>query len=115
MKQLIYVALFAGLFGCQSPANLNQSQQQNFDDSVVDVIYNANIYTVDKGQAKVEALAYQNDRIVAVGKLQTILEKFPNAKQNNLRGATVVPGFIDAHGHLLGLGQSLIIADLMGT
>ena len=125
MKQLIYVALFAGLFGCQSPEdetssnsndpNLNQSQQQNFDDSVVDVIYNANIYTVDKGQAKVEALAYQNDRIVAIGKLQTILEKFPNAKQNNLRGATVVPGFIDAHGHLLGLGQSLIIADLMGT
>ena len=32
-----------------------------------------------------------------------------------MKGMTVVPGFIDSHGHLLGLGQSLINADLVGT
>ena len=83
--------------------------------SPVTVVTNATIYTVDQRRPVVSSFAYQNDRIIAVGNEQALLATYQNAQQLNLNGATVIPGFIDAHGHLLGLGQSLSNANLMGT
>ena len=115
MKHLIYAALMCCLLACQDKVSLTKDQPNKQDHSAVSLVYNATIYTVDSSQASIEAFAYEGDRIVAVGTLQSIREKFPTAQQIDMQGATVIPGFIDAHGHLLGLGQSLIFADLMGT
>jgi len=115
MKHLIYAALMCCLLACQDKASQTKDQPSKQDHSAVSLVYNATIYTVDSSQASIEAFAYEGDRIVAVGTLQSIREKFPTAQQIDMQGATVIPGFIDAHGHLLGLGQSLIFADLMGT
>ncbi len=125
MKPLIYAAIVFCLIACQNadkPTNQqskgkkdHSSAAQESSASTIKIVYNANIYTVDKAQPKVESFAFENNKIIAVGELQTVLEKYPNAQQMNMRGATIIPGFIDAHGHLLGLGQSLIIADLRGT
>ncbi|GHA06851.1 amidohydrolase [Arenicella chitinivorans] len=81
----------------------------------VTVVTNATIYTVDQRRPVVSSFAYQNDKIIAVGNEQALLATYQGAQQLDLNGATVVPGFIDAHGHLLGLGQSLSYANLMGT
>lgn len=87
----------------------------NPSNSSITVVHNATIYTVDKAQAKVQAFAYENGKIIDLGDSDSLLQQYPSAKQIDLNGATVVPGLIDAHGHLLGLGQSLMNADLMGT
>ena len=36
----------------------------------------------------------------------------PGTRQFNLQGQTLMPGFIDAHGHFPGSGQKVIAADL---
>jgi len=81
----------------------------------ITIVSNAIIYTVDTDKPRVEAFAYENDTIIAVGELKAISKQFSDANTLNLKGTTVIPGFIDAHGHLLGLGQSLMHVDLVGS
>jgi len=91
------------------------TQKAKLDSSEVTIVTNATIYTVDEKQETVPAFAHHKGLVVARGDLATLNQYYPQAKQLDLNGATVVPGFIDAHGHLLGLGQSLIYVDLVGT
>lgn len=81
----------------------------------ITVVTNATVYTVDSKQATVESFAFQDGKFIAVGSAAKISAAYPDASKLDLGGATVIPGIIDAHGHLLGLGQSLLFADLMGT
>lgn len=81
----------------------------------ITIISNANIYTVNADNPRVEAFAYESDTIIAVGKLKALSKQFAQAETIDLDGATVIPGFIDAHGHLLSLGQSLMNVGLFGT
>lgn len=61
------------------------------------------------------AMAIEDGKIIATGSSESMLERFPEAKAYNLHGRTVLPGLIDAHGHILGLGQNLLEVDLRGT
>ena len=80
------------------------------------VLVNARIHTLDEGQPVAEALAWDRDgRIVAVGESDEVVAKVPGAPVHDARGATVVPGLIDAHAHLMGLGFALMQADLVGA
>ena len=81
----------------------------------ITIVSNATIHTVDKSNPLVEAFAHQSGAIIATGTIESLNTSYPNAQQLDLAGATVVPGFIDAHGHLLGLGQSLMNVDLVGS
>ena len=83
--------------------------------SAVKLLLNANIYTVNPSQPQAQAVAIQDKKFVAIGSDTELIEAYPEAEKLNMKGMTVVPGFIDSHGHLLGLGQSLINADLVGT
>ncbi len=79
------------------------------------VLHNAQIYTVDDAQPTAEALAVRDGRLLMVGSDADVLATYPDARRVNAEGHTVVPGLIDAHAHLMGLGQSLIQANLVGT
>ena len=79
------------------------------------IFLNGTIYTVDATQPKVEAVVVSGDKIAALGSSSEMRTMYPDADTVDLGGATLVPGLIDAHGHLLGLGQALLNADLMGT
>jgi len=46
------------------------------------------------------AVAFENDRIIAVGQRAEIVEKFPEAAEENLGEAAILPGFVNAHSHL---------------
>ena len=89
-----------------------------FSNSVVaqiSIVSNGNIYTVDTSLPQTEAFAFENGTILAVGTLESLKQTYADAAQIDLDGATVIPGFIDAHGHLLGLGQSLLSVDLVAS
>ncbi len=79
------------------------------------VVVNALIHTVDAAHPRAEALAVDAGRIVAVGSRADVEAGRDGWARVDLAGQTVVPGLIDAHAHLLGLGQSLMQADLVGT
>ena len=65
---------------------------------------NGNIYTMDAAQARAQAMAIDDvsGRIVAVGSNDEVRRVGGQHTQVvDLRGKTVLPGFIDAHIHLL--------------
>lgn len=67
----------------------------------MDTIFkNANILTMEKTKGKAEALAVQFGRIYRVGKTAEV-EKLAGAKTKviDLKGKTLLPGFIDTHNH----------------
>jgi predicted amidohydrolase YtcJ len=80
------------------------------------IVLNARIYTADVTRPRVTALAVRGDRIVFVGNNGGALALAgPRTERLDLAGRTVIPGMVDAHAHLLGLGQSLRTVDLVGT
>jgi predicted amidohydrolase YtcJ len=60
-------------------------------------------------------MAVWDGRIVAVGDNATVSAGRQGWRRIDAGGRTVVPGLIDAHAHLMGLGQILLNADLRGT
>ena len=80
------------------------------------VLVNARIHTLAMEQPTAEALAWDSSgRIIAVGRRSDVLFVAPQAPVHDAKGATVVPGLIDAHAHLMGLGYALMRADLVGA
>ena len=77
------------------------------------IVHHAQIYTVDNQFSVVEAMAVQDGKIVAVGTNDDILKEYKSDSVVNAEGAIVYPGFIDAHAHFVGYGQSLFAVDLM--
>jgi len=62
------------------------------------------------------AVAMAGGKILAVGSDELVLKnKGPETRVVALDGATVIPGLVDSHCHLYGLGKSLAQIDLMGT
>ena len=77
------------------------------------IVHHAQIYTVNNEFATAEAMAVQDGKIVAIGTNDEILKVYQSDSLVDAKGAAVYPGFIDAHAHFLGYGQSLYSVDLM--
>ena len=80
------------------------------------ILHNARVYTVDSRNSVADAIAIAGDRIIQVGRNADALAlRAASTRVLDMRGATIVPGFHDAHGHVVGLGASLQDVDLRGT
>lgn len=80
------------------------------------IVTNARIYTSDVNRPVAEALAVRSGRIAFVGSNRGALALAgPRTERLDLTGKTVIAGMVDAHAHLLGLGQALRTVDLVGT
>ena len=77
------------------------------------VLTNGRIVTVDSTRPEAQAVAIAGDRIIAVGSNAEIQRLVTRATRViDLRGQLAVPGFIEGHGHWMGLGQSKMQLDL---
>jgi predicted amidohydrolase YtcJ len=95
-------ALAPMLLAAQGPADL--------------VLTNGRIYTVDNARPVVTALAVRGGRVLFVGsdaEAKTLANR--STRFIDLHDATVVPGIVDAHAHLLGLGHMLQTANVAGA
>ena len=73
------------------------------------LLVNANVLTMDPGRPRARSVAVTGGRIFA------IYDGEPDVTANNvidLRGLTLIPGFHDAHNHMVGFGLSLSEVDL---
>ena len=75
------------------------------------VIRNANVITMDRNRPRAQAVAMSDGRIVGVGSNRDV-ETFigPGVKVMDMTGKTVLPGFIDAHIHVLNSGIRHVMA-----
>ena len=76
----------------------------------------AKIHTMDTAQPTAQAMAFDEDgRILALGDAATLRKRYPQAQRLDAGNATIIPGLIDAHAHVAGLGMTMLSADLVGA
>lgn len=87
---------------------------QRDDDGPVDlIVHNAKIYTADDDGEMAEAVAIRGNQILRVGSNREINRlRRPQTVVIDAQGAAVVPGFNDAHAHLIDGGLELQALDL---
>jgi len=103
-KQTVLLCTICVLCACEK-----EKQQADL------MVTNANIYTVDEAFSKAEAFVVKDGKIIAVGTTSEIGETYKANDTLNAEGQTIVPGFIDAHCHFLGLGLNQQAVNLVGT
>jgi len=87
-------------------------QSVEYDPATVDTaLIDANIITVDERRPRAEALAVNQGKFAAVGTTQEIRRRIgPRTRVMELAGKTVIPGFVDAHLHVLSSGIGHVTA-----
>ena len=80
-----------------------------------DIIYSGGpILTMDDGRLRAEAVAVKDGKIVAVGAMAEVKALAgPATKTVDLAGRTMIPGFVDAHGHVMVGGLQALSANLL--
>lgn len=79
------------------------------------LLFNGKIFSANEKGTIHQAVAIKGERIVAVGNTGQLREKFDAAKEIDLKGKLVTPGFNDAHIHFVGVGLALLRVDLNGS
>ncbi len=103
MRYLILSLVFFGL-------NCTYSTEQK-------LIYNANGYTIESDTLRLfEALLIQDGKVRAVGNEDELraLATTEDIIEIDAQGNTLLPGLIDAHGHVMGLGFQELQINLAG-
>lgn len=104
MRRLAWLTGFG--VGCVVIAGLAQAQ--------VHVLTAGRVHTSDPAHPVAQAIAWDaQGRILAVGGADELRARYPEARRVDAAGKTVIPGLIDAHGHVMGLGYALMRADLV--
>jgi predicted amidohydrolase YtcJ len=77
------------------------------------VLRGGRVATVDTERPHAEAVAVRGDRIMAVGSDSDIEAHIgPDTRVVELDGRLLVPGFIEGHGHFMGVGNAQLNLDL---
>jgi predicted amidohydrolase YtcJ len=77
------------------------------------IFVNGEILTLDRAGTRAQAMATLRGRIVALGTSRDVRALAGlRTRRHDLGGATVVPGFNDAHCHVLSFGLTLLQVDL---
>ena len=104
MKKLLSFLTAITIFSCEQ-----EKIQADF------IVTNANVYTVDDNFSKAEAFAIKDGKFLSVGSRGDIKNEYASDSIIDANGQTIIPGFIDAHCHFLGLGLDQQAVDLVGT
>lgn len=77
------------------------------------VLINGKIFTADRTQPKVQALAVQDGKVLQVGSdAQIKVLITPETKVVDLGGKTLMPGLIDTHSHAIFGGLEMVVANM---
>ena len=77
------------------------------------IFFGGDVVTVDHDDRVVDAVAVAGGRIAAVGRRDDVMAlRGPGTEVTDLGGRALLPGFVDAHGHLALTAQKLASANL---
>lgn len=117
LRHTLYIPIVTGLLlaGCGDGSDpVTETTVAAPDVAPADlVLRGGKVATVDPALGNVEALAVNDYRITAVGSNVEISAYIgPETQVIELRGRFAMPGFIEGHGHYMGLGRARQILDL---
>jgi hypothetical protein len=105
-RLLLLVVVLAGV-------GASLAGQQSADTATL-ILRNGRIVTVDDKMPEAQAIAVKGDTILAVGTNEQIAKLAgPQTQVIDLRGQFAMPGFIEGHGHFMGVGQARMNLNLM--
>ena len=110
--RLTALGLTLGLVACGSPDTDAPATEVT---NVADAVYlNGKIITVDDENPKAQAVAIKDGKIIYVGDVRGSKPfTAESTRQIDLQGKTMVPGFVDAHGHVVSAGLQAASANLL--
>lgn len=77
------------------------------------IYFNGKIVTVNDNNPTAEAVLIEEGKIAKVGTNDDILSlKNENTNLVDLEGKTMLPGFVDPHGHIVAMSQVLLVVTL---
>src|SRR4030095_11820031 len=80
------------------------------------VLQNGRIVTIDEAVPEAQALASSGEKIVFVGSTADVTRYIAaSTKVIDLNGQLAIPGFIEGHGHFVGIGESKLGLDLTAS
>ncbi len=104
---LVAIAFFAGVFV------LFQIATRPPEAPAHHIFFNGVVLTMSEREPQVEAVSIRGGRIERLGSAEQILALATDqTEMTDLRGRTLMPGFVDAHGHFPGSGWTLFSTDL---
>jgi predicted amidohydrolase YtcJ len=109
LKNLLITTLIINLLCLPVPALARQKQNVSL------LLFNGKIFTADANYSTAEAVAVDGEKIVAVGTSSDLKSKYQAAREIDLQGRLVTPGFNDAHVHFLRGALSLLTVNLLDT
>ena len=111
-KSLTFSAQFLGIsFGISLGISLGLGSSAQ----ATDLYLNFSGYHTPQRQLNTfSAMAIDQGKVLAIGTPAQLMSKYPDARQIDLAGKTLLPGLIDGHGHVTSLGQTLQRVKLRG-
>ena len=105
MRKVI-LTLALALTGMSSPVQAQEPADSIYTGGV--------ILTIDESQPRAEAVAVRDGKIVAVGNLSDVTRlRGEETEVHDLAGRTLLPGFVDSHGHVVFGGLQALSANLL--
>jgi len=107
MKNILTLSILAFLFSACTNESSKIAENQT-------LYYGGDIVTMSGNEPNyVESIVTNADSIIFTGHLSEAKRLFPSAKKLNLKGKTLLPGFIDAHAHFAGFPSQSIGAQIL--
>ena len=117
MRIITLILMIALLWLAPVRSQTERGQTERGQTEAADIVFkNGNVYTVNERQPRAEAIAVKGNKIVFVGSnLDAKAYEGRSTRVIDLKNRTVVPGLIDAHYHLAGVGAREMNLNLEGT
>jgi predicted amidohydrolase YtcJ len=80
------------------------------------IIHNVNGYTMtaEGDLRRFDAIAIRNGRVLDTGSADALMVAYPYSRLHDGERRTMLPGLIDAHAHVMGLGDAILNVNVMG-
>lgn len=101
---VLLIGILIGLHSCK-----------NLEDNEYILYYGGTILTVDEKFSEVEAVVIKENKIVETGNFQKLENKYGNTVNHiDLKGNVMLPGFVDAHAHVIAGAAANYLTDYVG-
>lgn len=111
IKKIIGLVVLLTLLGATALTLLYRSWNPN--PAAEALYYNGVFLTMDSERPQASAMLVRQNRIVAVGTVEALnSQTSASTHRIDLKGKTILPGIVDAHGHFPGSGLSAIGVDV---
>ena len=108
MRLLVLIAVLVVVASCAHPPQQQPGVERPVAPRVSGAVVHARVWTGDPARPWAAAVGWADDRIVVVGTDEEVLRAVPpGVTPIDAHGAMAVPGFIDAHVHMIDGGAML--------